>query len=148
MLFNKNRKFRNFFIYPQFQMRLIIIIMAISLLAPVIILVFQMFSFHQQIKNGQMMNLPETHPYFVFYQEFQDKSIFAFGVAVTVSFLCAFFIGLVVSHRIAGPLVKLKRHMELVGEDPSQDKALQFREGDFFRELADAYNTKFKKYTE
>ena len=94
-----------------------------------------------------MMNLPETHPYFVFYQEFQDNSIFAFGVAVTVSFLCALFIGLVVSHRIAGPLVKLKRHLELVGEDPSQDKALQFREGDFFREVADAYNTKFKKYT-
>ncbi len=147
MLFNKNRKLRNFIIYPQFQVRLIIIIMAISLLAPVIILTFQLYSFHQQIKNGQMMNLPETHPYFVFYNEFQEKSIFAFGVAVAVSFCCALFIGLVVSHRIAGPLVKLRRHLEAVGQDPSQDKALQFREGDFFRELADAYNTKFKKYT-
>lgn len=145
MLFNKNRKLRNFIIYPQFQIRLILIIMAISLLAPVIILSFQMFSFHQQIKNGQMMNLPETHPYFVFYNEFQEKSYFAFGIAVAVSFACAFFIGLVVSHRVAGPLVKLRRHLEEVGEDPSKDGQLKFREGDFFRELADAYNTKFKK---
>jgi hypothetical protein len=145
MLFNKNRKIRNFFIYPQFQTRLIIIIMAISLLAPVIILSFQIFSFNQQIKNGQMMNLSETHPYFTIYYQFREQSIYAFSIAVAVSFACAFLIGLVVSHRVAGPLVKLRKHLETVGENPGKDEPLKFREGDFFRELADAYNTKFKK---
>lgn len=142
---NKNRKLRNYFIYPQFQLKLIAIIMAISLLAPVIIFAFQSFSFNQQIKNGQMMNLSENHPYFVFYKEFQSETLFVFAVSVAINFVFAFVIGLVVSHRIAGPLVKLKKHLNHVSQENEKDHPVYFRDGDFFRDVAEAYNLRFKK---
>ena len=117
--------------------------MAISLLAPLIIFSFQTYSFAQQIKNGQMMNLPESHPYFVFYNEFQEKTMFVFMISVGVSFLLAFVVGLVVSHRIAGPLVKLKNHLQKVANIEEKDHPIYFREGDFFRDIADTYNLRF-----
>ena len=141
---NKNRKLQNFLIYPQFQIRLILIIMAIALIAPVMILCFQTYSFHIQIQNGQMMNLPETHPYFVFYNEFQQRSFFVFSVSLGITFVLALLIGLVVSHRIAGPLVKMKNHFLAVGPGGETDHPIYFRDGDFFRDLAETYNLKFK----
>lgn len=144
---NKNRKFKNFFIYPQFQTRLILMILGISLIAPLVIFCFQFYSFQIQISNGQMMNLPDTHPYFVFYNEFKQASFFVFCISISLSFLLSLIIGTVVSHRIAGPLVKLRQHLEKVSKDPSLDTKINFREGDFFLELAEAYNLKFKKNT-
>lgn len=118
--------------------------MGISLLAPVIIFAFQTLSFHQQIKNGQMMNLSENHPYFVFYNEFQDKTLFVFGISLILNFFFAFIIGLVLSHRIAGPLVKLRKHLVKIADPNEKDHPVYFRDGDFFKEIADAYNLRFK----
>jgi hypothetical protein len=141
---NKSRKLINFFIYPQFQLKLIGMIMAISLMAPLTIFSFQTYSFKQQIKNGQMLNLPESHPYFVFYNEFQDKTIFVFFLSLAISFILAIAVGLIVSHRIAGPLVKLKKHLQKVAEDQEKDHPIYFREGDFFRDIAETYNLRFQ----
>ena len=43
------------------------------------------------------------------------------------------------SHKIAGPLYKLRKHFGLLQEGESQEK-LSFRKGDHFRELAEDYN--------
>ncbi|MGZ3691766.1 MAG: hypothetical protein ACXVAX_09690 [Pseudobdellovibrio sp.] len=141
----RNRKLRNFVIYPEFQKKLILIIMNIAFIAPVIIYAFQTLAFRQQIKNGQMMNLPETHPYFIFYNEFQRNTLNVFMISVGISFLLSLIIGLVISHRIAGPLLKLKQHFEAVAQDPANDKPIKFRDNDFFKDLADSYNLKFSK---
>lgn len=142
---NKHRKLKNFLIYPEFQSKLIMLFMSISLIAPLIIFAFQSYSFKQQIKNGQMMNLPDTHPYFIFYKDFQSDSMLVFLASVGVSLLLSLIFGLLFSHRIAGPLVKMKNHFEAVGKNPMQDTTLRFRENDFFKDLAEAYNLKFKK---
>ena len=142
---NKNRKFKNFFIYPEFQFKLIFVIIGIALIAPLILLVFQYLSFREQIKNGQMMNLPDTHPYFVFYRQFQEQSLTLFGITMLVSFIICFILGIVISHRIAGPLIKLRKHFEQIALDEKNDKPISFRENDYFKELAESYNLKFKR---
>lgn len=119
--------------------------MTLSLVAPLVILIFQMMTFQQQINSGHMMNLPEAHPYFVFYNEFKQKALDAFLIALGISFSLTFVVGLLISHRIAGPLVKLKKHFENVAENQAHDGAIHFRDHDFFTELARAYNLKFKK---
>ena len=141
---HRNRKLRNYFIYPEFQFKFILLIMAISLVAPVILLGFQLNLFRTQIQNGQMMNLPPTHPYFVFYDLFQSQSLLMFAVAVGISFVMSIVLGIFVSHRVAGPMVKLKKHFEVIAQDKKNDAPVNFRENDFFKEVAEAYNLKFK----
>ena len=52
-------------------------------------------------------------------------------------FICVFF-----SHKIAGPLYKLQKHLKLLRDGESPGK-LFFRKGDYFQELADDVNLTF-----
>jgi hypothetical protein len=49
------------------------------------------------------------------------------------------FGGVVLSHKVAGPLARLRRHMRKVAKGEHSGPVV-FRDGDFFGELADAYN--------
>jgi len=53
--------------------------------------------------------------------------------------LIIFFMTLFVSHRIAGPIFKLKRALEQAINGDYSDK-IRFRKYDYFTELADTYN--------
>ncbi len=59
------------------------------------------------------------------------------GITALTFFICIFF-----SHRIAGPLYKLQKHLRLMREDAHPDK-LFFRKGDYFQELATDVNDTF-----
>jgi sensor histidine kinase YesM len=60
-------------------------------------------------------------------------------VLLQVFFLgITFFISLFISHRIAGPLYKLKQYMKRAGEGKME--ALHFRERDYFKELEEGFN--------
>lgn len=117
--------------------------MAVSLVSPTILVFFQLQLFNEQLKSGQLSELPETHPYFVFLKSFQDQFLVMFGFAVLASFVVCFVIGVLVSHKVAGPLVKIRNYFERVAAGQEDEKEISFREGDFFQDLAKAYNKKF-----
>ena len=142
---HENRKFKNYLIYPQFQWRLILLMMGVSLVAPVILLSFQLSVFYQQLNDPYVKALPESHPYLVFHNMFQEQSIFVFIVGISISVLISFILGIFISHRVAGPLVKLKKHFENVATDVQNETSVHFRDGDFFKEVAHAYNLRFEK---
>lgn len=48
--------------------------------------------------------------------------------------------GLVLSHRIAGPMEKLKKHLQKCTETKALS-TIQFRDGDFFADVAESFNT-------
>ncbi len=50
-----------------------------------------------------------------------------------------FSFGIWFSHRVAGPLHRLQRHMADISEGKTVSD-LKFREGDYFPELADQFN--------
>jgi sensor histidine kinase YesM len=137
------RRLKNLLIYPQFQLKFIAIICSISLIAPVLIYFFQYLAFQDQIKNGQMMNLAEGHPYFVFYYDFIKRAFTVLLITLGVSFFASFVIGIFVSHRIAGPLIKMRKHFEGIAKGDFEEHAIYFRDKDYFKELAEAYNLKF-----
>ena len=68
-----------------------------------------------------------------------------FGFSVLASFVVCFFLGLLVSHKVAGPLVKIRNYFDRVGEGLEPEKEINFRDGDFFQDVAQAYNKKFKR---
>lgn len=119
--------------------------MGVSLVAPVILLSFQLSVFYQQLNDPYVKALPESHPYLVFHNLFQEQSISVFIVGISASFVISFVLGILISHRVAGPLVKLKKHFENVANDVQNETSVHFRDGDFFNEVAHAYNLRFEK---
>jgi hypothetical protein len=59
------------------------------------------------------------------------------GFTSLTFFICVFF-----SHKIAGPLYKLQKHLKLIRENGYHGK-LFFRKGDYFQDLADDVNETF-----
>ena len=52
----------------------------------------------------------------------------------------SFIISIYMSHRIAGPLEKLRKCLQEVAETGKFGQLISFRKSDFFRELADDFN--------
>lgn len=62
-----------------------------------------------------------------------------FATGSLFSFLILLCGGLFLSHRVAGPVEKLRRHM--IGVAKGEEKpGISFRKSDYFHDLADAYN--------
>ena len=106
------------------------------------------FGFHEFVQIGHQAGLPDDHVYFQFIK-MQETTFLRVILAI------AFFVGtiltvggLVVSHKIAGPLYRLQK--ELLGmaakPDPSLHK-INFRDGDFFPEVPQAFNELVEKVT-
>ena len=55
-----------------------------------------------------------------------------------------FIIGIFFTHRIAGPVYKMKKHLKLIRDGHTSDD-LYFRKGDHFQELADEFNLTINK---
>ena len=139
------RSFKNYFIYPSFQWKVILMFMLVSVVSPLILVFFQLQMFNEQMKSGELSELPESHPYFVFLKSFQDQFLVMFGFSVLASFVVCLVLGVFVSHKVAGPLVKIRNYFDRVGDGLEEEKEINFREGDFFQDVATAYNKKFKK---
>ena len=76
---------------------------------------------------------------------YSDKrdSLILFLILLHMGFTClTFFICIFFSHKIAGPLYKLQKHLKLLREDNNPGN-LFFRKGDYFQELADDVNETF-----
>lgn len=62
-------------------------------------------------------------------------------VFIGVIFLISFFM----SHKIAGPVYKLKKYLRYVAETGDLGEKLKFRKNDHFKELAEDYNSAFNR---
>jgi len=69
-------------------------------------------------------------------------SIFQIAYVLLIFIVCIFF-----SHKIAGPLYKLMKHMRAIREGQNLGE-LYFRKGDYFPEVADEFNLTFEKIQE
>ena len=88
---------------------------------------------HFQLKNPEIA----SH-----YSSKRDALIL-FLILLHLGFTClSFFICVFFSHKIAGPLYKLQKHLKLIRED-ARPGNLFFRQGDYFQELADDVNETF-----
>jgi hypothetical protein len=118
------------------------VFLAVLLLA--IIYAANQFFFWRFGQLGLQQGLPADHIFFQFLedQKFLMGLIFLAVGAVVVTVLI--FFGLYYSNRIAGPLLRLQRFFE--NKDlPSSVDRLEFRENDFFPEVATAINDYFSR---
>ncbi|MGZ6371291.1 MAG: hypothetical protein ACXWPM_11100 [Bdellovibrionota bacterium] len=99
----------------------------------------KIYFFHQVQLYLSTLGFPADHVLFDFLTKQSRVMDLIFGGAALVESLFLAWMGLKLSHKVAGPLFRLRKEMERVGEG-GEIVPLKFRDGDYFEELADAYN--------
>ena len=123
-----------FWIDPDTQWRIIRAFLILNaVLVSVLYGVDQLF-FYRLRAVGQGVGLPQEHPYFLFLQEQQSMKFYAFLataglISIGLSAFALFF-----SHRIAGPIFKLRRTLQSVSAGHAFEP-IAFRKNDFFKNL-------------
>lgn len=126
-----------FLINRKFQFRFAVYfclgLLALSFIYPVIIYnLFEFFFMRYQVDTAPGALVSKI-------QETQHQVIW-FLIAFQITFLgLCFLVGLFISHRIAGPIYKLRQFF-LKAKDGDLVSKLEFREKDYFQDLPVSYN--------
>jgi len=134
---------RNFLINPRFQLLFLGYMVGIAAVAILIFYGSNLYFLSEFTRNGQSLGLPPDHIYFEFLNTQRQlmTQIFSFTSGLCLAVMSIG--GLVFSHRVSGPLYRLHKHMLAVAEGKTREP-VRFRRGDFFPEVADAYNEQLK----
>lgn len=130
-------------INQKFQVSFMLYSVAIALFSSAMFYAAVYYFFWKFRTLGASMGLAPDHVFFRFLDT-QQSSLNWYWLAMSVISslgICAW--GLLLSHRVAGPLHKLRLHMNRVARSETEAE-VQFRSGDYFPELADAYNEQLR----
>ncbi len=126
------RQLKNLFINPRFQFRFMSYFVALFFLTTISLYSTTFLFFWQMKEKAIKVGIPEGHVFFKFLgNQKQDLDALFIGLAI-INLLLLLGIGFIVSHRIAGPIHKLKIQLQELDNFPDEFK---LRESDFFQEL-------------
>jgi hypothetical protein len=137
----ENRKKTSLLINPSFQWHIIGYAAVMSGLILASVYGLLAFAFHQFVKVGIDAGLAPDHPYFQFIQ-MEESAFYRIVLAIAlVTGILLFLGGLLLSHRIAGPILRMQNELEHAAKtEPFKLQEIQFRKNDYFPELALAFN--------
>lgn len=135
---------RQYLINPRFQLRFIFYSLAASVATVFAMFLMINIFFSHFAAKGDAIGLSPDHIFYVFLSQQQDfmnwlLAIFSLFLVVGLTVW-----GLILSHRIAGPLHRLHVHMNSVARGEVRD-SLHFRRNDYFQELAESYNAQYQQ---
>lgn len=130
-------------ISPRFQHSFMRYVVGIALGTTLIFYAAKLVFFYQVQRHLHSLGFPPSHVLYDFtrHQSRVMDAIFATAALVECIFLA--WMGLKLSHRVAGPLHRLRQELLRTAQGGEVTK-LKFRDGDYFEELADAYNEHMK----
>jgi hypothetical protein len=135
----KNNRRTKLLIDPKFQGRFLLNMVVLNLVVCGIFYAAQAFFFRKAFEVGKSIGLAPDNVFFNFVGE-QERfmNVVFIGTALMVSVIIVVF-GLMYSNKIAGPLFHLRKHLKARMNGKTKNP-LKFRDGDNFKELADAVN--------
>lgn len=143
MVNNKNRR-RKLLINPEFQVQFMKNLLFLNLAICGVFYMAHAYFFWQARDLGKGINLDVNHVFFRFLDEQQRAmNIISLTTMSIISALILAF-GLVYSHKIAGPVYRLRKYLRERAEGIETGQ-LRFREGDYFPEMADSVNDYINK---
>ena len=135
---SKNQR-KVYLINPNFQLR---VTSYFILLAVINILVFYgcvYYFFDIFYAKGLEIGLPENHVFFMFMEDQINQMTDIFVITSLVTVLILLVAGVLISHRIAGPMYRMNMDLRDMAEK-KELKNLKFRKKDFFQEIPEAFN--------
>jgi sensor histidine kinase YesM len=91
----------------------------------------------------QAAGISSGHPIYLFIYEQKRFMDFVFLIVSVISVTIGGCVGYVLSHRVAGPLHRMRKHLLAIAAGRAP-RFLKFRKNDYFQELADAYNEELR----
>ena len=117
-----------FLINPQFQLKFSLIVCSIIFLSTLVypVIIFDFFNLFIAQNPNAVQNVVDTQ---------RNLIIFLFVVQVIITTL-VFIVFIFLTHKIAGPMFKLKNHLASIREG-NPITPLTFRNGDYFADVAE-----------
>lgn len=133
----KTRKLR--LIYPTFQLRMLFANLGAVLLIFTMTAWLVNDAFERMLDTGYAAGMSSSHPYFAFVREQSGRVIRAVGISCVIGFVISAITTLRLSHRIAGPFVRLRGYFKGISEGQPV-RPVSFRHGDYFLEVPPLIN--------
>ncbi len=139
---------RKVLIYPKFQLSLVAvnIFTMIAVIAAIQLQIIFSIGDMQVITEGTALSPKQLYNRFIEYQMSILYSGLAFYLILAFIFSCGFT--LFISHRLAGPLVRMKKYFKEIEDSGKIEHPLKFRKNDFLQELPEAINKGLKSVQE
>ena len=135
---------RKYLIMPKFQLNLILWNFLVTLMIFIIVL-FQISKGMSELnKMGLNAGFAPDHPYFQFVRELSGGFYFNISVGFVIGIMVSGIITLFASHKLAGPLYRLKIFFEKMSQDGKLSD-ISFREGDYLNDYSPIINGALKK---
>lgn len=131
-------------IHPNFQIKFICFLVGALFLALLFFYLGEVYFMKEITAYGKELNLPPNHAFYKLLglQKSLMNKVFIFTSIFIFLYLVIF--GLVLSNRVAGPLIKLRSYFEDMAET-GELKKIHFRDGDFFKEIEKSFNESVDK---
>jgi len=132
-------KRRQFLINPNLQLKVSGWFIALAVVNIVIFYSCINYFFNIFYEKGVEIGLPKNHVFFMFIEDQVSHMNMIFIASSVITMVIILFAGILISHRIAGPMFRLTRQLNDLSES-GDFKKVSFRNGDYFSEVADAFN--------
>ena len=139
--FSKNRKV--YLINPRFQYSFIVFSSAVGFLTLCILYFAILYFFWSFEHQGIKLGIPVNHIFFRFIDEERNSMNLVFIVAALIGLITTSIGALILSHKVAGPLGRLEEHLNKI-TSKEMIAPVKFRNGDFFIEIEQSFNTFIK----
>jgi hypothetical protein len=136
-----NRK--KLLIYPKFQIPLIVLNILIFFSVTALQLIFSHKAFSNFKELGETAGFDAQHPYFAFIERYEAEFMQYALIGAGVGFICFIIANLILSHKISGPICRLKSFFS--GLEKNKKPNLAFRKNDFFSDLPEVINTAIER---
>jgi hypothetical protein len=141
-----SKKRLRFLVLPGFQIRFMVYIICFAAFGIAVLYGSNHFYFARLVTEGQELGLAPDHIYFEFIEQQKSLLNIIFLSVSALVFGGMIIAGLVLSHKIAGPVYRIQRYLQTVYEEGAPRAKLKFRDGDFFPEVAELINALVEHY--
>lgn len=128
-----------FLINPRLQYSFLGFSLLMSLVSIAVFYLATLYLFWNFEQTGYSVGIPEGHIFFRFISDQRSLMNTILLIAAPVITLITCYIGIKLSHRVAGPIYNMTKHLEKLNKT-GEIKEVKFRENDYFSELESEFN--------
>lgn len=135
---------KKFLIYPKFQLVLLGFNALLFALTTSFIIFEAQLSFSYLYQIGERSGLSVNHAYFRFIELQSKVFLTRICTGLALSLVVSSIFVLLFSHKLAGPIVRLREYLKKTAQSSQSPEPLTFRKGDFFDDLPELVNQALK----
>lgn len=141
----ENRAPKTFLVNRRFQYFVIGLNVLTAIIIILVFFVADRYLMRQSLQQAEFLGLPVDHPHLVILRKYREMTGKIFWLISITSMTLLPTIGLIITHRAAGPLYRLCQHLNALA-DGKNVGPLKFRKDDFFQEVVEPFNRMLERF--